>query len=456
MSFLWYNQKEINIEIPLTEEYTNITYYIIQVTVGEIKWKVKHRYNDFYTLHNKLVIDHGVSKDILPSKKVIGNKTNQFIEMRKKGLEEYLQRILVFLKRTMPKTFVHFLDFHLYDIYFLLQDLSLKCFAESDFVLSSTKSLNFTPLEFHAISEFLKCPIPGEENLENPLDLGPILDLCSQLRNLTVTGSFKEYLQSNIILNKLPFEFSFIKLNSSLNLKSVSLEMITSLGNLRETLKSLKVCYTNAKYIYEVLQCDVLHKSTLEGSERWLALETLDLSNNNLIEIDKTISLAINLKTLILDGNKISTISNLTSLPKLEYLSIINNLITICDQLHTKVGNIKTLNLSQNSIVTTKGFFKLYSLENLDLSCNKLCDIEQLEYLGNLPCIENLRLTGNNVSTTVDYRVRVLGIFGDKARNICLDNERPSQPELDKVSILNALKIVKEGKTPDLEGSLSA
>lgn len=179
-------------------------------------------------------------------------------------------------------------------------------------------------------------------------------------------------------------------------------------------------------------------------------MHTLDLSNNNLVDIDKTISLAENLKYLILNNNKISTISNLTHLPKLENLSIVNNLITICDQLHTKVGNIKTLNLSQNNIVTTKGFSKLYSLENLDLSCNKITELGELEYLNNLPCLENIRLTGNNVSTTVDYRVTVLEFFGERAKDICLDNERPSQAELDKVAILGALRIVKEGKTPDL------
>lgn len=168
------------------------------------------------------------------------------------------------------------------------------------------------------------------------------------------------------------------------------------------------------------------------------------------MDIDQTISLVENLKCLILNDNKISTISNLMHLPKLEHLSIVNNLITICDQLHTKVGNLKTLNLAQNNVATTKGFYKVYSLENLDLSCNKITDVEELEYLSKLPCLENLKLTGNNVSTTVDYRVKVLEMFGDRAKDICLDNEKPSQAEIDKVSVLSALRIVKEGKTPDL------
>lgn len=179
----------------------------------------------------------------------------------------------------------------------------------------------------------------------------------------------------------------------------------------------------------------------------------MDLNKNNITEIDKTISLAPNLKNLIIDNNKISTISNLSSLPKLTYLNISNNLISVCDQLHTKVGNIKSLCLSQNNIMTCQGFSKLYSLENLDLSFNKLSDIEDIKYIGNLPCLENVVLTGNHLATTVDYRVRVLEYFGDRAKLICLDNERSSQSELDKVSVFRALRIVKEGKTPDLKNS---
>lgn len=231
MACLWHNQNETSIHIPSTEQFSNITYYVIVITVGETTWKVRHRYNDFYNLHNKLVADHGVSKDILPSKKVIGNKTNQFIETRRKALEEYLQKILVFLKWTMPKTFVEFLDFHLYDIYFLLQELSAKCEAEADFILSSTKTYTLTPLEvswflliylvilvgdwcqfqLYAVSEFLKLPFSEIQNLENRLDIGPVLEMCSQLNSLTIAGSWSEYQQSNIIFNKLPFEFTSFK-----------------------------------------------------------------------------------------------------------------------------------------------------------------------------------------------------------------------------------------------------
>lgn len=178
-------------------------------------------------------------------------------------------------------------------------------------------------------------------------------------------------------------------------------------------------------------------------------MEELDLSNNNLVEIDKTVNLLPNLKKLVLNDNKISTISNLSQLPNLSHLSLSNNLISICDRLHVKIGNILSLNLSQNNLTSLECFKKLYSLENLDLSCNKICDIDEIVHIRDLPCLENLLLTGNNVATTVDYRIKVLEYFHDRAKDICLDNEKASQSELDKVCVLHALRIVKEGKTPN-------
>jgi hypothetical protein len=147
MACFWLNQNDTLIEIPSSEEINNITYYKIVVTVGEIKWHVLHRYSEFFELHNQLVTDHGVSKDILPSKKVIRNKCPIFIENRRKGLEEYCQKILNYLKRTMPRIFIEFFNFHVYDIFFLLQNLAMKFFVEADLLLSSTRSYTLTPLE---------------------------------------------------------------------------------------------------------------------------------------------------------------------------------------------------------------------------------------------------------------------------------------------------------------------
>lgn len=187
----------------------------------------------------------------------------------------------------------------------------------------------------------------------------------------------------------------------------------------------------------------------------WSKILEIDLSINNIVEIDETIRLVPNLRSLTLNQNKITSINNLQSLTNLVYLNISANLLVSCDALHTKLGNIKTLILSQNGISSLKGFAKLYSLETLDVSCNQITDVEEVRYIGELPCLENLILTGNAVATTVDYRIKALEHFGERAKEMCLDNERPTQPELDKVAVLRALRIVKEGKMPNLNNSFA-
>lgn len=125
----------------------NVTYYKIVVKVGSVQWDVSHRYSDFVELHEKLVNDHGVAKDLLPPKKVIRNKTPKFVEQRREALNEYLKNVFKYLLLTMPPEFAHFLDFHLYDIFFLLQDLAKKLFLEGDKLLENETSHKFTLIE---------------------------------------------------------------------------------------------------------------------------------------------------------------------------------------------------------------------------------------------------------------------------------------------------------------------
>lgn len=147
MACFWLNQAETTIRIPSVEEIGAITYYKIEIKVANVSWYILKRYSEFYDLHNQLISDHGVSKDILPPKKVIGNKTPEFIESRRQGLEKYLKSVLNYLKLTMPRIFVEFLDFHIYDIFFLLRTLSAKLFVEADSILSTSKGYIFNPLQ---------------------------------------------------------------------------------------------------------------------------------------------------------------------------------------------------------------------------------------------------------------------------------------------------------------------
>jgi hypothetical protein len=145
------NRRDITISIPNAEKNDNIIVYMIVVRVGSISWTVLHRYNDFVELHEKLVSDHGVAKDILPPKKMIGNREPTFIEKRRGDLEVYLISVVSFLQRAMPRELALFLDFHLYDILYLLQNLAMQFFVDGDAVLQMSKSYAFSPFQVHYI-----------------------------------------------------------------------------------------------------------------------------------------------------------------------------------------------------------------------------------------------------------------------------------------------------------------
>lgn len=50
-------------------------------------------------------------------------------------------------------------------------------------------------------------------------------------------------------------------------LKNLDVDRISSLGSLRSTTVILHVNNTNMKNICQILQCDILHKQNLEGSQ---------------------------------------------------------------------------------------------------------------------------------------------------------------------------------------------
>lgn len=149
MACLLLNQDDINIKIPRVETTDGVTYYVIEVRVATVNWSLKHRYSEFAELHEILVSEHCVDKDILPPKKLIGNKSEVFIEKRRIGLERYLSVVYYYLKKTLPREFAIFLHLHLHDIFFILQNMALEFFTQGDSLLESSKSYTFTPLQVY-------------------------------------------------------------------------------------------------------------------------------------------------------------------------------------------------------------------------------------------------------------------------------------------------------------------
>ncbi|XP_059609143.1 nischarin [Phlebotomus argentipes] len=454
MSCMVRNPSDITLSIPNIVETDGVTQYEIEVKIGEVSWRVFHRYRDFQELHEKLVSERSVSKDLLPPKKVIGNRNPAFVEKRKAGLEKYLREVLIYLQLTMPREFVEFLHLHEYDIIHLLHTMAERFYLDGDSVLSGSRSQTFSVLELHAISERLKLP---SEVSEKKYDFSHVLDFCSQLERVIVMprrgenaleGRSRADLplgSSNIIPQSLKFDMVAFKTLQEIQLIGVSPASIVNAAAIRDSLKTLHVHLTDTQRLSDVLLCDDIHKTAVSDPEKvWRSVEVANFSDNKLIAIDESIKLLPKIATLTLDRNELTTVQNLNAMPCLSALSLTENKIAQCLDWHLELGNLVTLILSQNFIQSLAGFRKMYSLVNLDVSCNQIGDIDEVDHLANLPCIENIKLTGNPVAGSVDYRSKVLSRFVERIGEMCLDNEKASQKEVDTALVLAALKISQD------------
>lgn len=441
--------RECNIVISQAETTTDrVTYYDIRVNVGDVTWTVRKRYREFLELHEKLVSEHMVTKDILPGKKMIGNKDPDFVERRRVGLEIYLQTVLSFLQKSMPDELFSFLEFDKYDIILIMKKLAADFLKNGDTYLLSDNGFHFNVLLLHAISERLKLPCPDSEN--NEYNFSHVLEFCSKLKYLAVRGGNHYVGTSNITYNKLNFELSSFKNVNKFECYNIASNMIYNLKTLRDTVRVITVYNSKLKSPEDILLSDYVHKDwscDCDPSMVWNKIKVVDFSWNEIQSLESLTVLTPNATTINLNGNMLVTIENMTPLTHLSHLSLSCNNISEVHDLHTKLGNVTCINLSSNKITNLKAFSKLFSLEMLDLGSNCVMDIEQIKHLNGLQNMNYLVLSGNPVSTIVDYRIKVLGMLNKNTSDFCLDNERPTQKELDTVAVMNALRMAKEGKT---------
>lgn len=454
----------VTLTIPEVVTDEGVTMYLVHVEVGEVTYQVNHRYSEFEAMHYKLV-EEGVEKDLLPPKKLIGNKDPAFIMKRRRDLESYLQTVYHFLEKNLPSALAEFLQFPVYDIHYVLQDLASQCHEgdlrtrtedqTDDGSSNSVSGSSWTPLQMFSISERLKSPCPPLNTEDKRYDFTNVADACCRLDKLTITGSKEKLGSSELVPNELKFDFLAFKSLTELCLDNLVIipANISSLGILRNTLVNMSASNCNLACISQLLLCDTVHteddiQTLLTSGHSWNALLKLNISHNQLQSIDSSLRLAPNLTDLNLSSNSISQIANLTGLPHLRNIDLSNNKIKDIDDLHTKIGQITSLSLSQNKIRTLHGLSKLYSVTNLDVSHNKLRTLADVSTVTSLPCIERVTLSPNKVNNEVDYRLKVLEGYGGRCGEVVLDSTTTTQPEMDKVSVLMALSVAREGKHP--------
>ncbi|XP_016847075.2 nischarin isoform X3 [Anolis carolinensis] len=435
----------------------NYTVYIIQVSVGSHHWIVKHRYSDFHDLHEKLVSEKKIDKNLLPPKKIIGKNSKSLVEKRQKELEVYLQTLLVTFPLVAPKVLSQFLHFHLYEIIGITAALAEELFHKGEQLLMAGEVFNIRPLQLYAITQQLRQGKPTCANGDAKSDLGHILDFACRLKYLKVTGTGGPFGTSNIQEHLLPFDLSIFKSLHQIQINHCGAKLIKGLTSSKHTLATLSVQFS-ATSMMEILVPEAydFDQWEPEGAPSscpvtaiipiWRTLTTLDMSHNSIARIDDSVKLMPKIEFLDLSHNDVPLVENLQHLYNLIHLDLSYNKLTTLEGIHTKIGNIKTLNLAGNHLERLCGLNKLYSLVNLDLSNNKIDQIDEIRNIGGLPCLEKVVLSNNPLSIIPDYRTKVLAQFGDRASEVCLDNTVTTEKELDTVEVLKAIQKAKDVK----------
>ncbi|XP_073500525.1 nischarin isoform X2 [Phyllobates terribilis] len=451
------SEEQPEVKIIGSELVENYTVYIIEVYTGVYNWTVKHRYSDFYDLHEKLIAENKIERNLLPPKKMIGKNSKSLVEKRQKDLEVYLQALLTAFPISVPKVLSQFLHFHLYEIHGIAAVLAEELFHNGEQLLVAGEVFHMRPLQLYAITQLLRHAKPTCINGDAKTDLGHILDFTCRLKYLKISGTRGPVGTSNLQEHLLPYDLSVFKSLCQVQICHSDAKLIKGFTSCKKTLATMTVQFSTSS-LKDILVPEALEFDNwvAEGTSsdcpitavvpKWSALTTVDMSHNQIPSIDDSVKLTPEVEFLALSHNHICSIENLQHLYNLVHLDLSYNKLSILEGVHSKIGNIKTLNLSGNLLESLKGLNKLYSLVNLELGNNKVSQIDEIKNLGSLPCLENVNLTDNPVTIVPDYRTKVLAQFGDRAAEVCLDNTSTTEKELDTVEVLKAIQKAKEAK----------
>ncbi|VBB32666.1 unnamed protein product [Acanthocheilonema viteae] len=287
--------------------------------------------------------------------------------------------------------------------------------------------------EVHAIVEDLSLKL-GTSG-DGKTDVANYVEFLHNVRNLKIRGARGYVGTSNIIWNSLPFGLNLCKNIAALWISDFDVRMIHDLYSVRSTCKRVDF----------LLEPDEM--LPIENQEKWSSLEETDFSFNELEEIDESISLLNLVRKMNLSHNLLTNIGDhLQHLTMLTELNLSHNAIKDLDMWYTKLGNVKRLYLAGNKISTLNGLHKLYSLEFLDLADNIVASPDDIRAVGTLPCLDHLILRGNPIRQIIEYRIKVLEHFGERAAEVKLDSRKPDQREVDTILVRLALRKAREEK----------
>ncbi|XP_077401131.1 leucine-rich repeats and immunoglobulin-like domains protein 3 [Vanacampus margaritifer] len=218
---------------------------------------------------------------------------------------------------------------------------------------------------------------------------------CSRLKRGQMPKSLPEWaIQLDLSHNKLQVLdgtlFSKMQHLNEIKLNHNELDSVPDLGPYSSNITTL------------VLENNRFSKITTEQLRPFLALETLDLSNNNIVELKANSFPALPLKNLFLNNNRISSLeagcfSNLSS--SLQLLRLNRNRLSSIPAKIFQLPNLQHLELSRNRVRRVEGltFQGLHALRSLKMQRNGLSRLMDGAFWG-LSNMEELQLDSNNLT----------------------------------------------------------
>uniref|UniRef100_A0A3B5AC49 Leucine rich repeats and immunoglobulin like domains 3 n=1 Tax=Stegastes partitus TaxID=144197 RepID=A0A3B5AC49_9TELE len=223
---------------------------------------------------------------------------------------------------------------------------------------------------------------------------GELVD-CSRLRKGQMPDAIPDWtVQLDLSHNKLQVLdsslFSNLQHLSEIKLNHNELEAIPDLGPYASNITTLILANNRITRISE------------EQLRPFLALETLDLSNNNIVEVKANSFPALPLKNMFLNNNRISSLETgcFTNLSNtLQVLRLNRNRLSSIPAKIFQLPNLQHLELSRNRVRRVEGltFHGLHALRSLKMQRNGLSRLMDGAFWG-LSNMEVLQLDYNNLT----------------------------------------------------------
>ncbi|XP_066932916.1 nischarin-like [Clytia hemisphaerica] len=444
--------------------------YKIDVMSQTSHWFVFKRYKEFYNLHQKLIKQYKIPKDLLPPRKITNNMAKETLENRREALEHYLQKLLNSCNTGVRRSedLAEFLDVKSHDVPHVTHDLTRYICKHGQSILLSKEMFRMSPSQLYCITKQLQLPHPSGRN---SVDLGYLYEFVSELKRLSITDFISQ--MSNGEQHEISFTFDlsiFTKLQE-LQMDAINVESLKGVQSLNSKLVKLTArhCINSMKSI--LIDAAIEKRNAPQVShpgenwriqaayrlaenriifQPWHTLTHINFSHNNIISFDSSMSLLPALRQLDLSHNKLTHLDlDLVTAPILHSLSLSNNSIYLISGSTKTIDNLRHLNLSHNKVNCLEGLFCCQGLEELNLTYNNIAAINEVTKLSSLSRLSNLLVEGNHFAKKKRHRIIIFAYF--RERQLLLDKRPITQKEMAK---LNS-KLAALQRFEDIDDSLS-